>query len=207
MGATKVGKLRRFTQDQTRRCTIESTRDYVCLHRLTLQKAVELMHTPAHPGPFPPDYILLVHTRAFVEMDVDGTGTLSLQQLRDGLAKLGIYISEARASVLLKHFARSEGEGLHYYEFVRMLSTTMVEIADTRESGEAAKVGGSGNSLVDTLGQISQALFHQYRTLSNAFKALNRDHSKLISPEELQRGLKEIGVDLSDQELRAIVSR
>ena len=44
-----------------------------------------------------------------------------------GLAKIGIYISETRAAKMVKAFDRTGDGRLHYHEFVRLLTATRAE--------------------------------------------------------------------------------
>lgn len=78
---------------------------------------------------------------AFKKLDVDNDGSISAEDLPKGLASIGVYISETRASKMVHAFDRTGDGRLHYHEFVRLLSATRAEAHEEKTTAAAQTSG------------------------------------------------------------------
>jgi len=138
---------------------------------------------------------------AFLRFDTTGEGTLSSDELLSGLVALGITISPERAAKLVSTYDRTGSGRMKYCEFVKMLSATM---ADFNGESEQPHPDALDESVLATLGMISQHVYEDFRRVRSAFAAFDRAGTKQITPAELQRGMAQEGFELSDEDVVAI---
>jgi hypothetical protein len=96
---------------------------------------------------------------AFKKLDVDNDGSISVEDLPKGLASIGVYISETRASKMVHAFDRTGDGRLHYHEFVRLLSATRAEAHEEKTTAASApapeSAGPSSEPELETDGLVA----------------------------------------------------
>jgi calmodulin len=112
---------------------------------------------------------------AFKAFDADGDGTCSVKELGTVMRCLGIKMTEAQVQDLVTEFDANGSGTIDNLEFLMM----MQRYASTPQN-EAARV-------------------------KEAFKIFDKDHSGLVSADELRNVMHNVGENLSDAELRSMI--
>jgi len=63
--------------------------------------------------------------KVFHRLDTEGTRSLSVAQLRKGLADMGVHISEKHANHIMKRFDTEDTGKMKYYQFVKLVSADL----------------------------------------------------------------------------------
>ena len=118
---------------------------------------------------------------AFMQLDADGSGSVTHREFKDGLATLGITLPHAQMKELIATFDEDGDGDIDYDEFVR-------EFTDGSDSLADAWSLQSKLSVVDA--DIAE------EDLNDAFGRLDYDGDGSITHDEFRAGLRRIGVEL-----------
>ena len=85
-----------------------------------------------------------------------------------------------------------------------MISTTMADSSPGDEQHAASAEDASRQRLRATLGEISRHVYADFRRVRDAFNDFDRDGTRQVSAEELQKAMRRGGFDLSSEDVAEI---
>uniref|UniRef100_A0A0E0A117 non-specific serine/threonine protein kinase n=1 Tax=Oryza glumipatula TaxID=40148 RepID=A0A0E0A117_9ORYZ len=143
----------------------------------------------------------------FKSMDSDNSGTITVDELRKGLAKKGTKLTEAEVQQLMEAvriatLTRSYGFVLHIQKTFRLTKCLWIW-------GEKKQADADGNGTID-YEEFITATMHMNRMdreehLYTAFQYFDKDNSGYITIEELEQALREKGL-MDGREIKDIIS-
>ena len=129
--------------------------------------------------------------RPFEYFDRDGSGTVSRDQFRTGLEKLGVVLDNNEVSVLLLKLEVGEGANVDYRAFCKLIEESSVdlEVLRTKVTKRLFETVNNGVSFYD------------------AFAEVDKSGDGRVTRFQFRKTLKILNIVLPEEELRAVMDR
>mmetsp|Transcript_58307 Transcript_58307/g.138970 ORF Transcript_58307/g.138970 Transcript_58307/m.138970 type:complete len:264 (-) Transcript_58307:128-919(-) len=132
---------------------------------------------------------------AFRQFDLDGSGMISADEVRQAMREMGNPLSEREVEEQIKQMDTSNDGNIDYHEFARLFRTARAEvhIPETITEGVEERVDLPVPILED------QPLDER---VIEAFQLFDEDNSGKITREEIVKALRNMGVEMTEEELQ-----
>ena len=149
---------------------------------------------------------------AFDSFDTDGNGTLSHQELRNGLEKVGIELSPPEVHELMRFADSDSDNSIDWHEFLEMVREAHPKPSQTQSSNdthesEKARRARARRTKHIVASEIHKALRLKRLSLDAVFRQLDANGDGRLSAKEVQQGIARLtGKELRKSHLRDMLS-
>uniref|UniRef100_A0A7S3NNZ0 EF-hand domain-containing protein n=1 Tax=Aureoumbra lagunensis TaxID=44058 RepID=A0A7S3NNZ0_9STRA len=146
--------------------------------------------------------------QCFEHFDIDGSGGIDAEELRQGLKKLDLAITDSQIACLIEAFVGSRRGHIRYRDFVRAICPSPDKnLSPNDHSSRDIKCA---DVVKKVRREIHRAAEHQgvhctKKYLRQIFLDMDDNGSGKVNRKELRRGLERIGLDLTSSELNRVL--
>ena len=155
--------------------------------------------------------------RFFKGLDEDGSGQLSVSEVKHALTKLGVPCTRKEVEELVEGLDIAGDGGINYDEFIRIAfprDTSTISINTRRKKGTRSLLPDDDNAsspLTDVLeGKLKEMIRNEAyseRSLRTLFKKFDKSGTGKISRVEFRRAFSELGLTAPSKEVQQLMNR
>ena len=160
---------------------------------------------------------------AFRDFDVDRSGGISLEEFHTGLKRYGVHLTKKQAKVLASKYD-TDGDGqISLREFTTRMNQLMKQLQvkpvpvrrapvqvrrQVIEPGKKIRVYPIQHMSADEVAErLAAKLFAKFRSVVDAFRMFDHDHSGSVTYEEFRESLTHLGFHMRDAEFKKFVEQ